>query len=382
MLKLFRIENYKSFRSPLTIDFSKVGGYQFSESCVTDNLITKMLIYGRNATGKTNLGSAICDIAYATAYLVRYDDTAFLNADSESNAASFSYCFQFNQSEIEYTYAKSSLSHYLTEVLRINGQEIFNFDYVTDKYQCNNLELISSETIQVDRFLEALHDDSLEGDTAERTICFLRWLFANSAYDNNSIFAQMRRFIGGMRLMSASALSQKRFIQSTTFSRELEGENLQKLEQFLNKMGVECKLEIKKLPDGRIELYFKKAKKLIPFFDAASSGTIALYNLYFRFIARMQNLSFCYFDEFDAFFHYELSERFVRFFQQEFPNCQVIFTTHNTNLMSNDIMRPDCLFILSSDGRLTPLNEATARELREGHNLEKMYISGEFKNYE
>ena len=45
-------------------------------------------------------------------------------------------------------------------------------------------------------------------------------------------------------------------------------------------------------------------------------------------------------------------------------------------------MRPDCLFILSGDGRLTPLNEATARELREGHNLEKMYISGEFKNYE
>ena len=96
----------------------------------------------------------------------------------------------------------------------------------------------------------------------------------------------------------------------------------------------------------------------------------------------MQNLSFCYFDEFDAFFHYELSEQFVRFFQQEFSNCQVIFTTHNTNLMSNDLMRPDCLFILSSDGRLTPLNEATTRELREGHNLEKMYISGEFESYE
>lgn len=381
MLKLFQIENYKSFRKPLTIDFSKVGGYQFSESCVTDNVISKMLIYGKNATGKTNLGSAICDIAYATAYLVHYDDTTFLNADSEPAAASFSYLFQFNQSEVEYTYTKSSLSHYMTEALHINGQEVFDFDYTTDKFQYNNLDLISSETIQVDRFLESLHDDSLEGDAAERTICFLRWLFANSAYDSSSVLAQMRRFIGGMRLMSTSALSQKRFIQSATL-KAVEGENLQKLEQFLNKMGVECRLEIKKLPDGRIELYFRKAKKLLPFFETASSGTIALYNLYFRFVARMQNLSFCYIDEFDAFFHYELSERFVRFFQQEFPNCQVIFTTHNTNLMLNDLMRPDCLFILSSDGRLTPLNEATTRELREGHNLEKMYISGEFENYE
>ena len=45
-------------------------------------------------------------------------------------------------------------------------------------------------------------------------------------------------------------------------------------------------------------------------------------------------------------------------------------------------MRPDCLFILSSSGTLTSLCNATQRELREGHNLEKMYISGEFEKYE
>ena len=50
--------------------------------------------------------------------------------------------------------------------------------------------------------------------------------------------------------------------------------------------------------------------------------------------------------------------------------------------MTNKIMRPDCLFILSSRGTLTALCDATERELREGHNLEKMYISGEFEKYE
>ena len=57
-------------------------------------------------------------------------------------------------------------------------------------------------------------------------------------------------------------------------------------------------------------------------------------------------------------------------------------TTHNTNLMTNRFMRPDCLFILSGTGDLTALCDATERELREGHDLKKMYISGEFERYE
>ena len=74
-----------------------------------------------------------------------------------------------------------------------------------------------------------------------------------------------------------------------------------------------------------------------------------------------------------------MSERFLKYLKTEFPDCQIILTTHNTNLMTNRLMRPDCLFILSRDGVLTPLNKATSRELREGHNLEKLYMSGEFE---
>lgn len=81
-------------------------------------------------------------------------------------------------------------------------------------------------------------------------------------------------------------------------------------------------------------------------------------------------------DEFDAFYHYELAESIVKLLEK-MPQTQVILTSHNTNLLTNRIMRPDCYFILS-DNKLTSFANATNRELREGHNLEKLYKSGEF----
>ena len=114
----------------------------------------------------------------------------------------------------------------------------------------------------------------------------------------------------------------------------------------------------------------------------ASSGTLALVDLYRRLIPRVWDASLIYLDEFDAFYHYDMAECVVKFFKKKYPHCQMIMTSHNTNLMSNRLMRPDCMFILSRTGTLTALCNATTRELREGHNLEKMYISGEFEKYE
>lgn len=178
---------------------------------------------------------------------------------------------------------------------------------------------------------------------------------------------------------SGGLMRPRRFYDS--FYEILDNENaLKDFEDFLNIMGVKCELELNSLPDGQMELYFKH-KKLVPFFETASSGTLSLINLYRRILVG-RNSSMLYMDEFDAFYHYEMAENVIRFFKMKYPECQIVMTTHNTNLMTNRIMRPDCLFILSQKGTLTALCDSTERELREGHNLEKMYISGEFRKYE
>jgi len=142
----------------------------------------------------------------------------------------------------------------------------------------------------------------------------------------------------------------------------------------LKRAGIDIPVVAKKDTDGETRLYFG-AKKPMPFFKVASNGTKALYTFFYWF-KTAPDVSFMYLDEFDAFYHYELSEIVVSILEKT-SGFQKILTSHNTNLLSNRIMRPDCYFILTPD-KLTSLANATERELREGHNLEKLYMSGEF----
>ena len=46
MLKKIALSNNKNYRDEKKIDFENIAGYQFSTDCISDNIITKMLIYG------------------------------------------------------------------------------------------------------------------------------------------------------------------------------------------------------------------------------------------------------------------------------------------------------------------------------------------------
>ena len=47
MLQKFKVHNFKNFKNDLEIDFSDVNGYKFSQDCITNDLIGKMIIYGK-----------------------------------------------------------------------------------------------------------------------------------------------------------------------------------------------------------------------------------------------------------------------------------------------------------------------------------------------
>lgn len=384
MLKKFTVRNYKNFKDEITIDFGKTAGYQFSTDCIFDGIITKMVIYGRNATGKTNLGKAILNIKTTILGIPRsIESGVFLNADSEENSAKFSYTFYFDESELTYTYTRFLNQELQDEELIINGISIFKCDFNKEQYHFDNLKYVNAETANIKRYLQAFAHLEETEENIDSKLPFLRWLINNVALENDSILIRLANYVRRMGIITIGNEITYRILRiNNSFFKSLENpEQLKDFEDFLNTMGIECKLVLRKLPDGQRELYFAH-EKLVPFYENASSGTLALADLYRKLISNIGDASFIYLDEFDAFYHYEMAEHVVQFFKKKYPHCQMIMTSHNTNLMTNRLMRPDCMFILSGKGTLTALCNATTRELREGHNLEKMYISGEFEKYE
>ena len=92
--------------------------------------------------------------------------------------------------------------------------------------------------------------------------------------------------------------------------------------------------------------------------------------------------SFVYLDEFDAFYHEKTAAKVVEMLQK--VQSQVILTTHDSNLLSNDLIRPDCAFKMlpeyknSDSYEMGPLSSRTEKELRQALNIPKMFRAGAF----
>ena len=363
MLRRFEVEGFKNFNKKVVLDFTDVKDYRFNLQCITDNTIAKMVIYGKNSSGKTNLGLALFDIVSHLTSKHVGDDlySNYLNADSLRKYCTFRYVFQFDTDVIDYSYAKNSNREIVFEKVLLNKKALFEIDKQSNKYLYDGVRELSN-TIN----LEMQDVDSV-----------LKYLISNTVLEADHPLRKLNNYVNHM--LWIRSLGTERYIGYKTDSKDyysfiFEENNLAEFQQFLYRAGVMDELAAKRTPEGDKRLYIRKAK-LLPFRSAASNGTKALYT-FFYWYKTSPEVSLLFIDEFDAFYHYELSESIVALLEQ-MSNTQVILTSHNTNLLTNRIMRPDCYYVLSNN-RITSVARATSRELREGHNLEKLYKSGEF----
>ena len=154
----------------------------------------------------------------------------------------------------------------------------------------------------------------------------------------------------------------------------IEAGKLKEFEQFLHQNNVPLTLAEGNF-DGKKEIMVRFNRRFANFYSVASTGTRSLALFYYWFI-KMEKASFIYMDEFDAFYHFELAANIIRLMRTK-KDIQVIFTTHNTDLLSNDLLRPDCYYWLDN-GKIKSLNRLTEKELRKAHNLQKMFKAGAF----
>jgi hypothetical protein len=250
----------------------------------------------------------------------------------------------------------------LIEKLLIDKELIFEYNHKNGNSNLDRLKKI----------VPSLNFEFLSGGMS-----ILRYVVNNSVSSKLGILKELVHFVD--KMLWFRSLDENRYIGYVKKSNDyydyiFEKNNLEEFQKLLFKAGIEEKIIAKVDNEGNNKLYFDKMTP-IPFFKVASNGTKALYTLFYC-LTIGRKIGFLFIDEFDAYYHFELSEMIVSLLE-EYDDMQVVLTSHNTNLLTNKIMRPDCFFILTKN-KLTSLSNSTSRELREGHNLEKLYKSGEF----
>ena len=374
MLEKFSVKNYRQFNEILEFDLT-ANNYSFNPECIKQNLVKLALIYGENGTGKTNLGWALFDIvSHLTDNNSHIETNNYLNAFAREKYAEFKFEFRFSDKyqkikPLIYEYQKNENSVLISEKIIINNNVVLNY----------NLNQPLMTTLSGAEKLNKNINPS-------KNLSAVKYIYKNTSLDkrnqDNVIFIKFIEFINHI-LYFRSVFEGKVFSGYKTGLSNIEqdiikNKNLKNFEQFLSDFGLNFQLvSVKQLNKQKIGV--KMGTQVLPFFEIISTGTLSLTYFYYWWQSIKDNqIPLLFIDEFDCSYHFSLSEKIIEKLKK-LPNTQVILTTHNTNLLSNELIRPDCGFVIDGS-TIKSLNQATERELRQIHNLEKMYLAGEFKN--
>ncbi len=367
MLEKFSVTNFKNFGEKLTFDFS-ASEYEFNPESIKDGLVKTSIVYGPNASGKSNLGFAIFDIVQHLtdnkSKLPSYEH--YLTKPSDNTYADFEYCFKFGKNKVVYKYEKINHEVLSDEYLIINGKEV--------------LSAVRNGRKKAVFLLKG--SENLNQNISDANLSIIKYVKANAILvesEENNVFKEFCDFID--KMLFFRSLGGNTYLGLEDGSNRLDEDIIDQghvpyFEKFLNEAGIKCKLDIIADENNEEKIVFDFDGEYVNFFEIASEGTRSI-TLFYYWYQRIQDnkTSFVFIDEFDAFYHHNLSEFIVKKLQK--IDVQVIFTTHNTSIMSNDLLRPDCYFLLK-DGGINSINKLTNKELRKAHNLERLYVSNLF----
>lgn len=415
MLLSFTVGNFRSFKESKTFSM-KAASIQEHKDFVREKNNAKLLpvaaVYGANSSGKSNLLSAFKTMKNVLLSSVKTNPTEKLNTDTfkldeeyPQKPTLFDAVFSTNGITYRYGFEYTETS--------ITGEWLYTVNNNKEK----NLFIRNSEGIGVSK-------DFPEGKDKEEATAENRLFLSLVAQLNGKTSLAVMKWFEDLRVMSGaydsdfkkysfdylfaddskSQLAQT-FINSMdlgfTSIRKADTEDDRKETLYSEnrpKTGLEAIFDLnwKDLFSTKIQTGHKVLRKDGSFTEAffsndemESEGTKKIINMSGPIVDSLINGGIIVVDEFDAKLHPLLTKKIIDLFNSPETNpynAQLIFATHDTNLLSNKIFRRDQIWFAEKNREdestdiypLSEIKEQNGDKIRNDRIYEKDYINGKY----
>ena len=417
MLIQLTVGNFLSFREKTT--FSMVAspdepGHEDRVVKINDNLsvLRVAAIYGANASGKSNLLKAMAFAQKLIIYGTRGEETIeiepfLLNEGNKTKPSFFEFIFELNQSIYSYGFTctsnqifeewlKDATSEHEYFKRSQSSKSIFEFDKKSNQTigtSLDRLQFLAEGTRSNQLFLTESSDRKVKLSNDISRKLSLGIVFPDSPYDNGRGFLVPFK---DEEILSISNLLNKADTGITGV--RLVGEEIE--EVLISRKHSQA---LKLLPDeivsimditGSRKLYRYTSKNKFEriivsakhingsYFqpDQESEGTQRLIDIWTTVLSWEINSRSIVIDGIDRSLHPELVRFIFEYWlETSHTQSQLIFTTHNDNLLEDDLLRRDEVWLVTKnkDGA-SELASLVEYKIAPGTNLQKAYLHGWF----
>lgn len=405
MLIQFNFKNFKSFRDEATLDLSAAKMTEFSDRVVTigsEKILPVAAIYGANASGKSNVYNAF-------EYMSGYVANSFRYGDEEEKFAEYRPTpFLFDTTSDK---AESSFEVYFTLPNEDSGKT-YNYGFCVDKEGVTE-EWLNMKAKTARKYTPVFYRG---GEDKELDLSG----FPKSSRENLEVALEKQVLIVslGAKLKVAKCKAIRDWFLTNEFadfgdpvtnffmSRTLpsdfvEDENVRKkVVEYFSSFDENIKdFRIENIPSegDKKEERFKISslhKKIdsddmaeIPL-EMESAGTLKMFALYPELQEVLEKGSIFFIDELNARLHPLLVRNFILTFlnpQINVNHAQLIFTTHDTWQLSNQLLRRDEIWFTEKDNNgistlysLADFVDEDGARIRKDESYEKNYLIGKY----
>lgn len=382
MLLSFTVSNYRSFKNKKTLDLSaaNVKEYEDSLTKVGDTaILPSAVLYGANSSGKSNL------IGSFRAFLTTVYNSASYNSSEE--LPMFPFLFDEDSRtkpcsfEIELLIDGDYYRYGFSATKEKVAEEYLYFK-TGNKGREKCLFVRSEDGIGV-----TAHYKSTE-DMVERTRNNALFLSVADAF-NDRIAGLIMRELKGFAIFDGDK------------SEALASKAISITDEELNEFLAKFKLgfdSIKKVDNPSIKAItthkvYNTAGEVtgeisMALSDSESNGTNKLFDMAPIFVKALANRRVLIIDKFGSSMHPMITRLLISMFNSKETNpmgSQLIFTTHDTNLLDNKFLRRDQIWFTEKDETaatdlysLVEFKDASGVKVRNDRSYEKDYINGKY----